>query len=265
MMDDPRATQSGGLPEELRAAFDHAELARGLHVVRRRLRRRGRARVAARALGVVGAAALAVFAVDASLDRGAPVAREASNAAPVLPLRLADGRELVAMTAGSGVVELDDGSRMSVAEGAVVRPRRVEDPTRVGFDLERGRVRFDIRPHGPRAWTVDAGAVRVRVLGTSFTIARDETQVVVEVHRGRVAVHAAGAVRNLEAGERFVHRDVREPPSEPPPERASREEGRASGPPREVEPAAVTRADRGAAPATGSVDPEPTAPSVEAL
>ena len=66
----------------------------------------------------------------------------------------------------------------------------------VSFSLDAGRVRFDIRPGGPRRWTVKSGGVTVTVLGTCFTVERTETHTTVSVERGKVRVRADGAAED---------------------------------------------------------------------
>ena len=98
---------------------------------------------------------------------------------------------------------LDDGSRVVETRGTELSLRE-NDASRVGFALGRGDATFDIRPHGPRTWTIDAGPLVVTVLGTKFTVSRDASGARVDVERGRVSVSGLGiASRVLQAGESF--------------------------------------------------------------
>ncbi len=62
----------------------------------------------------------------------------------------------------------------------------------VRFSLKKGHARFDIRPGGSRLWQVVCGEVNVVVLGTAFSVERDESHVSVNVERGEVSVHGTG-------------------------------------------------------------------------
>lgn len=66
--------------------------------------------------------------------------------------------------------------------------------------LRRGGARFDVVPNPDRQFRVDAGLVSVEVLGTEFTVRRDDDEVHVAVLRGSVAVAWPGGRAVLEAG-----------------------------------------------------------------
>jgi hypothetical protein len=120
-----------------------------------------------------------------------------------------------------GRTAFSDGSAVVVEPEARLALLRQESGS-VDFDLAHGRVRFDIQPGGPRRWTVRAGPVRVRVLGTSFSVERSDESISVAVHRGVVEVEASGASRRLYAGERFaVGPDAEESERDPRRRRAS--------------------------------------------
>lgn len=178
------------LAARLADAYDHEELAASLAVIEHRLRRRRAVRRAGVALSVAGAAtAILIFALG----------REASPAA----LTLEDGRPVAALTSSAGVTaQLSDGSRIELANEAHID--EVEQTERaIVLRLASGTARFDVRPHGDREWSVVAGPLTVRVLGTAFTVTRDGTHASVTVHRGVVAVETGAESRRLYAGERF--------------------------------------------------------------
>src|SRR5262249_13350397 len=52
----------------------------------------------------------------------------------------------------------------------------------------RGSVLYDVRPGGPRRWTIECGLATVEVIGTAFRIDRTSLRVHVEVFRGVVLV-----------------------------------------------------------------------------
>jgi transmembrane sensor len=124
-------------------------------------------------------------------------------------LHLASGAIVPASLVPAGEVALDDGSHLYLDEAASLAP--LVNTGRV-FALAQasGRVTFDVKPHGPRAWTVDAGLARISVLGTRFRVSRERHRVTVEVERGSVLVASprlAGGERTLRAGESIEVRD----------------------------------------------------------
>jgi transmembrane sensor len=90
-------------------------------------------------------------------------------------------RATVELADGS-VVELDTGTRLTVSRH--LRSRRVV--------LDAGRALFEVRPSAWRPFTVQAGATRVRVVGTAFDVRRQDEEVTVTVLHGRVAVSGQG-------------------------------------------------------------------------
>jgi len=99
-----------------------------------------------------------------------------------------------------------DGSRVEVAPRTELRVVKNDAHTLVTA-LARGRTTFDVRPGGPRRWLVEAGPAVVEVVGTRFTVRRDDGTVRVEVERGIVLVRSealtGGSVR-LTAGQSVV-------------------------------------------------------------
>lgn len=128
-----------------------------------------------------------------------------------------------------------DGSELELSAGARLDVRH-NDGARMWLALRAGRARFDIVPGGPREWTVAAGDVHVRVVGTVFDVERDGDRVVVTVERGHVRVsgpRVPGSEVSLRAGDELVvpspSPSSAEPPSEPPSEPSS--EASAESPP----------------------------------
>lgn len=102
-------------------------------------------------------------------------------------------------------LDLSDGSRLTVARGALLDVLE-SSPRTVSFALRSGRVRFDVRPRGPRSWRVDCGAFAVEVVGTKFVLERTSAEVSVQVLHGAVLVRGAAipdGVQRLNAGHGF--------------------------------------------------------------
>jgi transmembrane sensor len=133
------------------------------------------------------------------------------------PLLTARGAALPArMQTGLGyhAFDLSDGSRITVVRGA--RLDVLESSARsVALALRGGRVRFDVRPRGPRTWRIDCGAFAVEVVGTKFVLERGPDDLRVEVLHGAVLVRGEGipdGVQRLNAGQR-LHARAPEPPA----------------------------------------------------
>ncbi len=137
-------------------------------------RARPRVRWVAPAAGLAAAAALALF-----LWRG-----QTSTGAVPGPLLRSDGSAIAELSA---VTELSDGSRIELSDGARLELLR-NDAHAVDWLLHGGRARFHVEPGGPRSWTIEAGLVTVDVVGTGFSVERDEGAVTVAVERGVVLV-----------------------------------------------------------------------------
>jgi transmembrane sensor len=87
-----------------------------------------------------------------------------------LPLKLADGSRVKALSHGAAVS----------VEG--------NEAKRIHLRLDAGGARFDVIPDKQREFTVRAGSVEVAVLGTVFDVERSEGRVRVSVSRGKVRV-----------------------------------------------------------------------------
>jgi transmembrane sensor len=131
-------------------------------------------------------------------------------------IRLESGTSLPSSL--SGDVALDDGSKLEIAPGTSLVPV-VNAGRALAFTQAAGTVTFDVRPHGPRSWTIDAGLARVFVIGTRFRVSRAAHRVRVDVERGTVLVaseHLEGGQRYLTAGQSVEVIDEVEPTPSPP-------------------------------------------------
>jgi len=98
-----------------------------------------------------------------------------------------------------------------------------DDAQGVTVALDRGRVECEVPPRkGRPPFSVDAGDVIVRVVGTHFAVTRSDTDVKVDVERGVVQVVTAGRQIDVHAGEHWPTESVvsaasaRPPPSPEP-------------------------------------------------
>lgn len=165
-----------------------------------RARRRRVWRAPAVAIGIVGAlavAGVAGIALSSLFHRG-----------DAGPLRLADGAALVAVEAApdgprATSVALADGSRIELERGARLEPLESSGTTFAAV-LARGSAVFEVRPGGPRRWTIECGLATVEVVGTRFSCERRPGRLRVNVDRGTVLVRGERVpdrARRLGAGE----------------------------------------------------------------
>src|SRR5678815_369592 len=103
------------------------------------------------------------------------------------------------MPDGSQVRLLGAGSRVEVVEqtAALVRTR-----------LGAGAARFDVHHDTARIFEVESGDVRVRVLGTAFSMTREGELTRVAVERGAVRVQWTGGEAFLSAGQAGIYPPV---------------------------------------------------------
>jgi hypothetical protein len=74
--------------------------------------------------------------------------------------------------------------------------------------LDRGRVECEVAPRGERPpFFVQAGDVRVRVVGTRFAVTRAREVVSVDVTKGVVQVESHGAIQRVAAGQHWSSSD----------------------------------------------------------
>jgi len=167
--------QPGWTPDRERRV--RARVERGLLT---RRRRRG-------AVAAVLAAAFGVLLVLFAQRLREPVLPIRADGAVVKPaLRFADGSEVYTESATTRIESL-----ASSSEQVLLR-------------LDSGSARFSVTPNAQRSFRVLAGNVTVQVVGTIFSVAREEGRVRVAVERGRVRVEAPAGWRELGAGETGV-------------------------------------------------------------
>jgi transmembrane sensor len=123
------------------------------------------------------------------------------------PVRLAGGNDLTVLVGDASapqlVVALDDGSTIALATDARLRTLANTSSAIVAL-LETGRATFDVKPGGPRLWTIECGLAAVEVIGTRFTIDRAPHRLKVSVERGAVLVRGPlvkDRIARLTAGE----------------------------------------------------------------
>jgi hypothetical protein len=104
----------------------------------------------------------------------------------------------------------ESASQFTIGESALdVAPRsallvRGDDPHGIDVVLDRGAVTCEVAPRrGRPPFVVDAGEVRVRVVGTRFTVVREGDGAKVSVDHGVVEVTSRGATVVLHDGERW--------------------------------------------------------------
>lgn len=108
------------------------------------------------------------------------------------------------------IVTTASASRFTIGESSLlIAPSSVvlvsgDDDRGIDVVLDRGSVTCEVAPrHGRPPFVVDAGEVRVQVVGTKFTVARSVAETSVGVEHGVVQVAAAGMVTVLHDGERW--------------------------------------------------------------
>lgn len=89
---------------------------------------------------------------------------------------------------------LPDGSRLDLAAKTTAKVIYFRDRREV--QLTQGEIRFDVQPDAARPFTVSTAWSRVRVLGTTFTVATRGGHMRVAVAEGRVAVWGGGQAAN---------------------------------------------------------------------
>jgi transmembrane sensor len=117
-------------------------------------------------------------------------------------------------------VQLSDGSRITLEPGAEAEVLENTDRSFV-TKLRKGKTRFEVRPGGPRRWSVECSLATVEVVGTAFTVTRSERQVRVEVHKGIVLVRGERVperVQRLTAGQHLELTEEPTPTAAPSPE-----------------------------------------------
>jgi len=194
-----REHEPAPIASRLSPALDEAGVARTWRRIQSaRAASRPRTRLTTRAfagLAVAATLALCVWSLRETGPARAPGALAASEAP------LAPG---AAVRAAS--VSLDDGSRLALAHATELEVL-ANDGTRFDTLLRRGRCRFDVEPGGPRRWSIETDLATVEVVGTAFTVTRDDAGLAVEVDHGIVLVRGErvpGRVQRLLAGQRLT-------------------------------------------------------------
>ncbi len=100
-------------------------------------------------------------------------------------------------------VRLADDSRLTIAEGSALRVEAATSEDVLVF-VERGSAQFSVPKKKGRHFTVRAGDVDVRVVGTVFRVARAAETVTVEVDEGVVEVQQGERVVRVGRDEQWV-------------------------------------------------------------
>jgi transmembrane sensor len=146
-----------------------------------------------RALLRGAAAAAACVAVAAGLWLLSPKALQLEHVPPALASApVAAVERDFALSDGSQVSLLGVGSRVEVVEQTAQLVR-----TRLGA----GAARFEVSHDPARVFEVESGDVKVRVLGTAFSLTREGNLTRIAVERGAVRVAWAGGEAFLSAGQ----------------------------------------------------------------
>lgn len=132
------------------------------------------------AYALAGATLAAAAAVALALWWPAPVA-VADKTPATAAVRVLPRPEAQALADGS-VAEAREGARLEVAFDAAERRVR----------LQEGEVHLTVAKDAARPFVVEVGGVRVRAVGTAFSVRLERDQVDVLVTEGRVEVEASG-------------------------------------------------------------------------
>ena len=190
-------------PLKVRDVWSPDKAARLPHEVLQRCRRRALTRAS---FGATAIAGLIVAIVPLLfLGRTTALVRKSTG--------LLDAGMVAAMTAKTQpaaepltvkLFTFKDGSRAELS-GSVSQIKVERDAKRhVDLRLLAGHARFEVVPNRKRSFEVQAGGVRVRVIGTSFSMARLSEQTRVSVDKGRVQVFWSDGKAELAAGESGV-------------------------------------------------------------
>jgi ferric-dicitrate binding protein FerR (iron transport regulator) len=104
----------------------------------------------------------------------------------------------------------ESASRFSIGESSIEAAAdslvlvRGDDERGIDVVVDHGRIDCEVAPrHGRPPFVVDAGEVRVRVVGTAFSVTHDAKSTSVEVSHGVVEVITGGVVTTLHDGDRW--------------------------------------------------------------
>jgi len=207
------------LHEELREPVDEAGVRRMWTVIDSRRRSVSVGRTNPRVGRYVAGWALAAAAVALLLIAvwRAPGSEQSG------PLLTADGQTFVQLVAGptsTARQRFADGSEIEAGPGTRVE-RLASTADEFSVLLRRGEMHVSVVPGGRRRWVVEAKLARVEVVGTRFTVSRQQGSVTVSIQEGVVLVRSAllaQGVRRLAAGEAM---QVSEPNARAPSEEAA--------------------------------------------
>jgi transmembrane sensor len=146
------------------------------------------------ARGVAGVSA--ALAVAAGLWLWSPKSADLSGAAAVASAVTTPSERDFTLPDGSQVRLLGVGSKVEVLEQTAALVRTA---------LGAGSARFDVRHDPTRIFEVESGDVKVRVLGTAFSVALEGGLTRVAVERGAVRVQWTGGQAFLSAGQAGVY------------------------------------------------------------
>jgi len=100
-------------------------------------------------------------------------------------------------------ISLADGSRVVLNGQARIRIGKDYDKTDRTVTLASGVAFFEVAHQAQRPFTVDAGVISIKDIGTSFTVARTKDSIKVMVSEGKIAFieKETGASREMTAGD----------------------------------------------------------------
>jgi transmembrane sensor len=186
-LEDPASEQ------ELRRVWGLIQHRRAQARARRDVRTFARWGALGLAVAVVALVAVVVLRAPSRFISRAPGPLLVGTAAPAV------------LVARQGGVSLSDGSHIDLAPSA--RLEVVDNSGRAFVSvLHAGRATFEVRPDGPRRWTIEAGLASVEVVGTRFSVTREPTSVEVAVEHGIVLVRGERVpdrIQRLTAGQRL--------------------------------------------------------------
>ena len=166
---------------------------------KKRHQRRTRRRLGGAALVM---AVVLPLVVAGAYWRGQTSGVERSRSGASGPLRLASGAALPNVLPSRGVHEMDDGSALSMNDGA--RLEVLHNGARdVVLLLQEGQVELSVAPEAQRRWTIDCGVATVEVVGTRFRLDRESERLRVEVIEGLVIVrgeHVPSGLQRIARG-----------------------------------------------------------------
>lgn len=137
----------------------------------------------------------------------AGTAAAAIGVAMLAPSLIAPRSSLYVVATNAGerrTVALQQGTSIELSGGTVLRLDRA-DP-RVAT-LDRGEALFHVRHDAAHPFTMTAGSMTIRDLGTVFNVARDDKDLTIAVAEGSVLFEPGSKARRLGAGDSLAVRD----------------------------------------------------------